>query len=844
MATAASPEGAPAISSAPAPRALLDAALNELADACVREALDDHPLLRARRSQAPLSRPAAEAWLAALVAPDPVIRTRPEELETLRQRVGRWAGTAIAPPAPALRTCFRLSSPESSAPWRLDFFLQATDDQSLLVSAAEVWQAQGGALQALRRDGVDPEAQLLGDLGRALSLFPELEPALRTAAPVGLDLDTTGAHHFLRQAVPRLEEAGFGVQLPAWWTRPAPRLGLRLRTWPRGETTSSSGLLGLGALCDYEWQAALGGEVISLEELQSLARLKLPLVRLRGEWVEVRGAEIEAALRLLEAPNGTALTAGEVLRLGLGASAPPAALPVLEIDAGGWLGELLDAAGEERIRPRGAPAGFRGELRPYQARGLAWLAFLDQLGLGACLADDMGLGKTVQLLALLLAEREAAPQDTSGSAWEVAPTLVVCPMSVVGNWQREAARFAPGLRVHVHHGGERLSGAAFAEVAGESDVVITTYGLAARDREELAAVAWGRVVLDEAQNIKNSASQQARAVRAIPAPRRIALTGTPVENRLTELWSIMEFLNPGLLGRATDFRTRFATPIERHQDEARAAQLRRLTAPFILRRLKSDRSIIRDLPEKHEMKVYCNLTREQATLYQAVVDDMLEKIEASAGIERKGLVLSTILKLKQVCNHPAHLLGDRSPLAGRSGKLARLEETLEEILALGDRVLVFTQFAEFGHLLRAYLEQRFGREVEFLHGATNQKARDAMIARFQAEDGPPILLLSLRAGGTGLNLTAANHVIHFDRWWNPAVEDQATDRAFRIGQTRRVQARKFICVGTIEERIDQMIEAKKDLADRIVGSGEGWVTELSTAELREVIALAADAVAE
>jgi SNF2 family DNA or RNA helicase len=417
-------------------------------------------------------------------------------------------------------------------------------------------------------------------------------------------------------------------------------------------------------------------------------------------------------------------------------------------------------------------------------------------------------------------------------------------MSVVGNWQREAARFAPGLSVHVHHGGERLSGAALAETVAEYDLVITTYALAARDREGLAALTWGRVVLDEAQNIKNSASQQAQAIRAIPAPRRIALTGTPVENRLSELWSIMEFLNPGLLGRARDFRTRFANPIERYRDAERAAQLKRLTEPFILRRLKTDRTIIRDLPEKLEIKVYCNLTREQASLYQAVVDEMREKVEASDGIARTGLVRATIMKLKQVCNHPAHLLQDRSPLAGRSGKLARLEETLEEILDAGDRVLVFTQFAEFGHALRAHLQQRFDREVAFFHGGTSKKARDEMVARFQSKNGPPILLLSLKAGGTGLNLTAANHVIHFDRWWNPAVEDQATDRAFRIGQTRRVQARKFICVGTIEERIDEMIEAKKELAESIVGTGEAWLTELSTAELRQLIALAADATAE
>jgi non-specific serine/threonine protein kinase len=417
-------------------------------------------------------------------------------------------------------------------------------------------------------------------------------------------------------------------------------------------------------------------------------------------------------------------------------------------------------------------------------------------------------------------------------------------MSVVGNWQREAARFAPGLRVHVHHGGERLGGRALRRAVRDSDLVVTTYALAARDREELDAVEWGRVVLDEAQNIKNSAAKQTQAVRSLRAPRRIALTGTPVENRLAELWSILEFLNPGLLGSGAEFRRSFAVPIERFRDADRAAQLRRLTGPFILRRLKTDRSIIRDLPAKNEMKVFCNLTREQATLYQAVVDEMMQRVEASAGIERRGLVLTTLLRLKQVCNHPAQLLKDGSAVPGRSGKLLRLEETLEEVLEVGDRALVFTQFAEMGHMLRGHLEERFGREVPFLYGGTSKTARDALVERFQAPDGPPVLLVSLKAGGTGLNLTAANHVIHFDRWWNPAVEDQATDRAFRIGQRRDVQVRKLVCAGTLEERIDAMIEEKKALAESVLGAGEAWLTELSTAELRRVIALAADAVAE
>jgi SNF2 family DNA or RNA helicase len=380
--------------------------------------------------------------------------------------------------------------------------------------------------------------------------------------------------------------------------------------------------------------------------------------------------------------------------------------------------------------------------------------------------------------------------------------------------------------------------------AKSSDLVITTYPLVTRDHETLSAVKWERVAVDEAQNIKTHGAKQTRAIRSLPARHRVALTGTPVENRLTELHSIMDFLNPGLLGRLETFKRQYANPIERWRNESAAARLRSATQPFILRRLKTDRQIISDLPDKIEMRVDCHLTGEQATLYQAVVDEMLEKVEAVVGIERSGVILAALMKLKQVCNHPAHLLGDRSQLDGRSGKLARLEEILAEALAEGDKALCFTQFAEFGHTLRRHLQERLGSEVVFLHGGTSQTMRDQMVQRFQADSGPPVFVLSLKAGGTGLNLTAANHVIHFDRWWNPAVEDQATDRAFRIGQRKNVQVRKLMCVGTVEERIDALINQKKDLADRIVGSGEAWITELDTAQLRELVTLSSDAVAE
>ena len=479
-------------------------------------------------------------------------------------------------------------------------------------------------------------------------------------------------------------------------------------------------------------------------------------------------------------------------------------------------------------------------------------------------ANNILCHNTIQLITLLLHDREVSTRQG-----EHGPALLICPMSIVGNWHREVQRFAPSLKVMIHHGHERLSGEAFAEEAQQHDIVITTYALALRDKEHLALIDWEYVVLDEAQNIKNESAKQTQAIKSINGSYKIALTGTPVENRLSELWSIMEFLNPGYLGSATDFSKKFALPIEKYHNADRAETLKKVIQPFVLRRLKTDKAIISDLPDKMEMKVYCNLTQEQASLYEAVVKEMMEQIENSEGIQRKGLVLSTLMKLKQICNHPAHFVGDGSSLPGRSGKLARLEEMLEEVLAAGDKALIFSQFAEMGGMLRHYLQETLECEVLFLHGGTPKKQRDLLVQRFQelpiilpepqASHDPsgvgrmafkperrsaPIFILSLKAGGVGLNLTAANHVFHFDRWWNPAVENQATDRAFRIGQTRNVQVHKFISIGTMEEHIDQMIEQKKYLAESIVGAGENWLTEMSTAQLKELFALSREAVVE
>jgi len=413
----------------------------------------------------------------------------------------------------------------------------------------------------------------------------------------------------------------------------------------------------------------------------------------------------------------------------------------------------------------------------------------------------------------------------------------------VNNWQKEAASFTPDLPVRVHHGIGRKKGEPFEKEVQRHAIVICTYGLLHRDIKLLQDVKWSGVVLDEAQNIKNPETRQAKAARSLSADYRISLTGTPVENNVGDLWSIMDFLNPGFLGTQSEFKRNFFLPIQTRQDSQAAERLKRITGPFLLRRLKTDQSIISDLPEKLEMKVFCTLTREQASLYAAVLKETEETLKEAAGIQRRGLIFSTLSKLKQVCNHPAQFLGDNSSIPDRSGKLARLDEMLEEILEVGDRTLVFSQFAEMGEILRRHLQETFGCEVLFLHGGVPRRQRDSMVDRFESgAAGPPIFILSLKAGGTGLNLTRANHVFHFDRWWNPAVENQATDRAFRIGQTRNVQVHKFICAGTLEERIDEMIEGKKEVAEKVIGTGEGWLTELSNQELREIFALRQEAV--
>ncbi len=843
-----------------APEGIVQHALDAFVDAACRDSLATSrtSVIRLPRARADHMPTALEPWLTALSSPSPCVIADAGELAKLERLIGEWRADAAARGG-SWRLCLRLQEPAASddtegepagnesPPWRLELLLQATDDLSLVVGAEEVWRA-GDQLQRASRSLSDPHEVFLAELGRAVRIYPALGEALRQPTPTGLALDLGGAHTFLLNAAPALEVAGFGVLLPSWWGRPQARLGVRLKASSpstSSRSAGSGGLLSQDGICAFDWEAALGDQQIDQSELLRLAKLKAPLVNVRGQWMEFRPAEVDRLVRFLEAQPKTkadrTMTIGEVLQVAAGVGPDPG-VPMLGISAEGQLGALLRGELEGTLDVRATPDGFIGELRPYQQRGVAWLKMLERLGLGACLADDMGLGKTATVLALLQDEHLNRTGDTGkrkGAAG--GPTLVICPTSVAGNWARESERFTPELSVMMHHGATRSREATFEKLANAADIVITTYALATRDKAVLAKVPWRRIVLDEAQNVKNPEAKQTKAVRSLPSPRKVALTGTPVENHLGELWSIMEILNPALLGSAASFRQRFVIPIERFRDEEAAEQLRALTRPFILRRLKTDRTIVPDLPEKMEMNELCTLTKEQVTLYQAVVDDMMRRIEEAEGIARKGLVLTAMLRLKQVCNHPAQFLGDGSALAGRSGKLERAAEILEEVLDSGERALVFTQFAEMGSLLVDYLSARFGRRISYLHGGVPRSQRDSMVTEFQdPEVDVPMMVLSLKAGGTGLNLTAANHVIHFDRWWNPAVENQATDRAFRIGQRKDVLVRKLVCAGTLEDRIDQLIASKRDLADRVVGAGEGWLTELSTDDLADVLRLSAE----
>jgi len=646
------------------------------------------------------------------------------------------------------------------------------------------------------------------------------------------------AHRFLH-AIPAFEAAGLIVRVPDWWRpRRPPRPEVAVRV---GEKKPSA--VGMDALLDFSVAVALGDEKLTAAEVRQLLASSGGLVRLRGQWVELDRERLREVLAHWERVRREAKEGGlsflEGMRLLAGAARTEddaAALAAGEgwsrVEAGLWLARTLEGLrGPAGLAATDPGADFRGTLRPYQKVGVSWLAFASSLRLGVCLADDMGLGKTIQVLGLLLVTRRVRAGDP--------PHLLVAPASLLANWQAEIERFAPSLATLVAHP-STMPARELAELGGadlgSTDLVMTTYGTLARV-EALRSREWSLAILDEAQAIKNPGARQTQAVKALKARARIALTGTPVENRLGDLWSIYDFLDPGLLGSAREFSA-FAKRLADRPDES-YAPLRRLIQPYLLRRLKTDRSIVADLPDKTEVKAFCLLSGPQAALYQKTVDELERAIAGlTQGIERRGLVLAYLMRFKQICNHPAHWLGEGAWDEAGSGKLARLREIVEAVAAKQEKVLVFTQFREATEPLAAFLAGLFGRSGLVLHGSTPVRARGGLVRRFQEDATVPFFVLSLKAGGSGLNLTAASHVVHFDRWWNPAVEDQATDRAYRIGQHKNVLVHKLVCRGTVEERIDRLIEDKQAMVRGVLqGGGETLLTEMSDDELMAMVAL-------
>ena len=704
--------------------------------------------------------------------------------------------------------------------------LRSLSDPALVADAADVWR---GA--ATDRFGTRAQIDTLLTLRRAARVWPVLDRLLAGAAPDCVELTDDEVLALLGDTTARLAAAGVRVHLPKELVRGLTAQAVAAA--PKRPGSSLPAMFGLDTLVDFRWQLALGGEALTEADMDRLAESTRPLVRLRDQWVLVD----EDLLRKARKRDLAPLSAIDALSAALTGSAEVDGEPV-PVAADGWIAELRERLtapqSAQRRKPIAAPKALKATLRGYQLDGLRWLDRMTSLGLGCCLADDMGLGKTVTLIALHLHRQRAA--DTAH------PTLVVCPTSLLGNWEREIERFAPGTPVRRHHGpGRQLGGLA------PGEFVLTTYGTLRQDVDDLAAVDWGLLAADEAQHAKNPYSHTARALRGIGARTRtrVALTGTPVENNLAELWSILDWTTPGLLGTLTAFRGRYAKAIEGERDAAAAERLTRLIGPFVLRRRKTDPGIAPELPRKTETDHPVALSREQAALYEAFVRETMAAIEDAGGIGRRGLVLKLLTGLKQICNHPAQFLKEKEHgpgsgagrREGRSGKLDLLDELLDTILAEGGSTLVFTQYVEMGRLLEGHLARR-GVATLFLHGQTPVRRREEMVDAFQS-GRPPVFLLSLKAAGVGLNLTRAGHVVHYDRWWNPAVEEQATDRAYRIGQTQPVQVHRLVAEGTVEERIAHTLTVKRDLADRVLASGEAAFTELSNAELAELVSLRA-----
>lgn len=731
--------------------------------------------------------------------------------------------------------CFRLNEASSAkgTDWGLEVLLQAKADPSFMINLAEFWRDKATKHTFFSQMfGTSIERNLLLQLGYAGRIYPVLEQVFaRDMQQPFITLSTDQAFDFLTEDAWALHACGYKISVPAWWTASGRlKAKIKMRGSKKTDSLESAGdstapsYLSQEGLIDFNYAYAIGEDEVSEQEWQALIESKSELVFFRGQWMQLDPAEMAKMQKLIESSQRDKHSGDlkDLLQIAANEVQYSIELDHVVNDM------LLSLKNKDKLAIISQPKTLKAQLRPYQLRGLSWLSYLEGLGMNPCLADDMGLGKTMQVISLLL----NAPKQQAA--------LLIAPTSVIGNWLKELEKFAPSIKAAIHHGAKRGKQQDFSQLMADNDIVITSYGLIRQDKSLFKSATWSRLIIDEAQNIKNPSSTQTKIIYSLQANSRIALTGTPIENRLMDLWSLFNFLNPGLLGTRAGFRKEFEIPVQRDNDINKTRLLKNLVEPFILRRLKTDKNIIQDLPDKIEQKVYCELTKEQASLYQNIVNDVEASInDTQETNQHKMIFLSALLRLKQCCNHPAQLLQDGSEFSPeRSIKLQRLMELASKAINNGESLLIFSQFKEICDALQNLIKTQLGFNTHYLHGGTSRKKREAMIEQFQAPDSPAsIFILSLKAGGVGITLTKANHVIHFDRWWNPAVENQATDRAYRIGQKKTVFAHKFITLGTVEEKIDQMLVDKQKVADAIVGNDESWLSTLNAKSFIKLIQL-------
>lgn len=712
--------------------------------------------------------------------------------------------------------------------WQISFLVRTADEPDILHPAKRCRD------ETKQTSSLPAYPDILDEISRISTTITSLVPSVRCTGDddlPGLFIDESDLPRFLTFDAGELQKAGVELILPDWWGSPPQKAQVRL-LFRHGEEKDATKGFGLHTLLDFDYRIAVGDDLIDPAAFRRMVREKTSAIRIRNRWVTLDTGRIQKILdEQGKKSTKKAMTVAEFLRVFAQSEDREDELSLLADDE--WTTNLISfiRTGYDAGKWQ-TPSSFQGTLRPYQQTGLSFLCTCRSVGFGCCLADDMGLGKTPQTIAYLLACKEEGVLD--------GPALIVCPTSIIGNWERELSRFSPDLRVCIHHGPGRKKDSRFIVSSQEYDLIITSYALIPRDIAFLSSVDYSALILDEVQNVKNAATRQYQAVRRINAAHRIALTGTPVENHLSEIWSIMEILNPGYLGTSSSFQKIYAGPVEKGGDEEKARELRRIIRPFLIRRVKTDPTVIQDLPEKMEMKVYCTLTHEQAALYQATLDDLAGDLENTAGIARRGKILASLTRLKQICNHPSLVAKASDSDHARSGKVLRLIEMLDEVYEEGEAAVIFTQYATFAQILKTIIHTQLQTETLVMTGGTPRQKREEMITRFMRNDGPHFFVISLKAGGTGLNLMRATHVFHIDRWWNPAVEDQATDRTYRIGQTRAVQVHMMIAAGTLEEQIDEMIERKRTLAGHLLAGGEDWLTELPSGELMDILRLRTD----